>query len=344
MQHEIMECGPLLNERGELAQRGFARRPLLDYNPENVRVSRFGFWNRLRLKEWDYYGITTHDWFLGTAVSHAGFAGVVFVYFIDFAVGTIEEGLVVTPLGRGCRLPRQSTEGDVAFRGGGVSLHFQREAESRTLRIDWPRLKSGRALHLEANLAHPTGWESIVMATPIGERGFYYNEKINCLAARGELTVGERRFTLEPDSAAGTIDWGRGVWAYRTFWNWASASGRLPNGTPFGLNLGSGFGDLSAATENCFFLDGRLHKIGWVNIRYNPGDYLQPWRFTDEEGRLDLTLHPIYDRIDKTEMGIVASQAHQVFGRYEGRVVTDEGKTVDVRDLTGWAEEVRNRW
>jgi hypothetical protein len=36
---------------------------------------------------------------------------------------------------------------------------------------------------------------------------------------------------------------GTRVWEYRSFWNWASASGYLPDGSTLGLNLGKGFGD-----------------------------------------------------------------------------------------------------
>lgn len=62
---------------------------------------------------------------------------------------------------------------------------------------------------------------------------------------------------LRPDQTLGSPDWGRGVWEYSSFWNWASASGFLPDGRRVGLNLGCGFGDLSAATENCLVLEGR---------------------------------------------------------------------------------------
>jgi hypothetical protein len=79
------------------------------------------------------------------------------------------------------------------------------------------------------------------------------------------------------------LDWGRGVWQYRSFWNWASASGFQPDGSTIGLNLGCGFGDLSAATENCFILDGKVHKLEQVTFGYDSKNYLLPWKFTDSK-------------------------------------------------------------
>ena len=82
------------------------------------------------------------------------------------------------------------------------------------------------------------------------------------------MQYGDVREELRPDTCLGSLDWGRGVWEYRTFWNWASASGFLPRaGRTIGLNLGCGFGDLSRATENCVILDGRIHKLEQVQLR-----------------------------------------------------------------------------
>lgn len=344
MQNEITTPDVLLDERGNLKRRGFARRPLLQYNPEKIGVSRLSLVNRLRLKEWDFYGITAPDWYLGTAVSHAGYTGVVFVYFLDFRQQTAADGLAVTPFGRGCRLPRSSETGDVFFRSRGVQVSYRHAPGRRLLDMSWAKLTTGEPLRVEVTLRQPDDLESIVMATPIGRKGFYHNEKIAGLEVEGELRLGPRTIAVKPGGAWGTMDWGRGVWAYRTFWNWASAAGVLPDGRRLGLNLGCGFGDLSAATENCFFLNGRLHKLGWVDIAYNPGDYRRPWRFTDDAGRLDLTLEPFYDRPNHFELGVIGTHSHQMLGRYSGTLIADDGEIIAVRDLFGWAEENRARW
>jgi hypothetical protein len=179
---------------------------------------------------------------------------------------------------------------------------------------------------------------------PIGEKRFYYNRKINCLPASGWLRYGDIQEELKPNESLGSLDWGRGVWEYRSFWNWASASGFLPDGRSLGLNLGLGFGDLSAATENAFILDNRIHKLDQVKFDYVSGDYMKPWRFSDNQTRLDLTFTPFKDRLAKTNLGIIDSEVHQMFGRYNGHVTTDEGDVILVKDLIGFAEEHQARW
>ena len=71
---------------------------------------------------------------------------------------------------------------------------------------------------------------------------------------------------------------------------------------------------------------------------------MRPWHFTDNEGRLDLTFTPFKDRTATTNLGIITSQVHQMFGRYNGHVTTNEGKVIPVKDLIGFAEEHHARW
>ena len=179
---------------------------------------------------------------------------------------------------------------------------------------------------------------------PIGERRFYYNTKINCLPASGHIRYGHDVEDLQPDTCLGSLDWGRGVWEYSSYWNWASASGFLPDGRTIGLNFGRGFGDLSRATENAVILDGTVHKLGDVGFDYASGDYMRPWRFRDDAGRLDLTFTPFKDRTARTNLGVIVSEVHQMFGRYAGQVALDDGQTLAISDLIGFAEEHQARW
>jgi hypothetical protein len=344
MQHELLEPGPLLHSDGRLAQVGWSRHPLLDCNLEAARFYPLRLGQRFRLKRWDYYAIFTPARFFSATIADLGYAGNIFVYTLDFTTGDLhEEGLVV-PLARGVRLERNSTEGEAFFNNGKATLLFRAEAGERRVQVEWPGFHDGRGIKVDITLRVPADHESMNIVIPIGRRRFYYNTKINCLPATGRLEYGATSEALWPNSSLGSLDWGRGVWEYSSFWNWASASGFLPDGRAIGLNFGCGFGDLSRAGENAVILDGRVHKLGAVKFDYRSGDYLKPWRFTDEDGRLDLTFTPFKDRTARTNLGLIFSEVHQMFGRYEGEVMLDSGQTLPIRDLIGFAEEHRARW
>ncbi|HEX7974894.1 MAG TPA: DUF2804 domain-containing protein, partial [Anaerolineales bacterium] len=214
----------------------------------------------------------------------------------------------------------------------------------RRLSVDWPGFHNGRGIQAEIRLDCPAEQESMAIVIPIKQRRFYYNRKINCLPASGSLQYGDQHEELDPLNCSGSLDWGRGVWAYSSFWNWASASGFLPDGRRVGLNLGSGFGDTSAATENCLVLQGRIHKLEQVKFDYDPGDYNRPWKFTDSQGRLELDFVPFKERVARTNLAVIKSEVHQMFGRYAGRVTADDGEEICPEALTGFAEEHCARW
>ena len=111
-----------------------------------------------------------------------------------------------------------------------------------------------------------------------------------------------------------------------------------------GLNLGCGFGDLSAATENCLVLNGIVHKLDQVKFRYDAKDYMRPWTFTDSDERLKLDFTPFTERVAKTNLGIIFSEVHQMLGMYSGTVRTDEGVIIKIDNLIGFAEEHQARW
>ncbi len=344
MQTELTQHGPLLQPDGRLAQVGWSRQSLLDCNLESARFYALRPLQRFRVKRWDYYAVFTPRRFFSATIADLGYAGNIFVYTLDFESGDLhEEGLVI-PLGKGIELPRNSTEGDSHYADKRVRLDFSLQPDKRHLSVSWPGFHGGRGIEAEIDLDTPPGYESMTIVIPIGQKRFYYNRKINCLPASGTLRYGDLHEELDPTKCLGSLDWGRGVWEYQSFWNWASASGFLPDGRTIGLNLGLGFGDLSAATENAVILNNRIHKLDQVKFDYVSGDYMKPWHFTDNQGRLELVFTPFKDRLARTSLGVIDSEVHQMFGRYNGQIVTDEGEVVPVKDLIGFAEEHHARW
>ena len=344
MQNELTHPGKLLLPSGCLAQIGWSRQPLLECNLEEARFYALRPLQRFRLKRWDYYAIFTPRRFFSATIADLGYAGNIFVYTLDFTTGDLhEEGLVI-PLSKGISLARDSTQGDCSVADQRTQLNFRLRPEGRQISVSWPGFHDGRGIQAEISLHCPPQHESMTIVIPIGEKRFYYNRKINCLPATGTLQYGDLREELRPDECLGSLDWGRGVWQYSSFWNWASASGFLPDGRTVGLNLGCGFGDTSTATENCLVLDGQLHKLDQVRFDYDARDYNQAWRFTDSQGRLELDFVPFKERQARTNLGIIFSEVHQMFGRYTGWVKADDGEVVQLQDLIGFAEEHRARW
>ena len=250
------------------------------------------------------------------------------------------------PLG-GTGLPQSSLRGSCARAGRGYGLLFQHEGEGRTLHAHMDRFRDGQALDAQILLTQEPE-ESIVMCTPFEKPGqFYFNQKINCMRAQGKATLGDREYVFDPEDSFAVLDWGRGVWTCRGTWYWGSASGMV-DGVPFGFNIGYGFGDTSAATENALFYGGKLHKLSQVTFhipRKNGREhYLAPWTFDSDDRRFRMKFRPILDRAACPSAGVVRSGQHQVFGSFTGTAVLDDGTAVRLKELLGFAEKVDDRW
>ena len=342
-QKELKDPGPLLNPDGSLADIGWARQPLLDCNLENARFYGLRFLQPLRIKCWDYYGIFTPDRFYSFTISDIGYIGMVFAYVVDFKDNTYHEETLTLPLAKNVKLPRNSTQGGSSFDNGKVSLEFQILENSRRLIVNWPGFGS-TDLSADVTFSLPPEHESMTIVIPIPEKRFYYNRKINNMPAKGWVKYQGKQEEITPDKCLGGLDWGRGVWAYNSFWLWASTSGFLADGRRIGLNLGYGFGDNSAATENAFILNGKIHKLEQVEFVYSAEDYKKPWKMRSDDGRLMLTFTPFLERVAKTDLKVLYSEVHQMFGRYEGTLKTKDGEIIQVSNLIGFAEEHHARW
>ena len=285
---------------------------------------------------------------LAITISDNRYMGMDSISLIDLWEGwqVTRSPMRLMPLG-GTGLPQSSLRGSCARAGRGYGLLFQHEGEGRTLHAHMDRFRDGQALDAQILLTQEPE-ESIVMCTPFEKPGqFYFNQKINCMRAQGKVTLGDREYVFDPEDSFAVLDWGRGVWTCRGTWYWGSASGMV-DGVPFGLNIGYGFGDTSAATENALFYGGKLHKLSQVTFhipRKNGREhYLAPWTFDSDDRRFRMKFRPILDRAACPSAGVVRSGQHQVFGSFTGTAVLDDGTAVRLKELLGFAEKVDDRW
>ncbi len=344
METRISNPGPLLKENGDVSIAGWSPQPLLDSNLENANFYSLKFLQSLRMKRWDYYGLSTKTHYFSFTVSDIGYLGMVFAYVIDFENKKLHEETLTLPLAIGVQIPRNSQDGITQYKNDKVNLTFYTTNDQRKILVNWSNFENGQDLKADFKLNLPAGQESMNLVIPIEKRRFYFNRKINCMPANGWVEYLGQKYELTSDTALGNLDWGRGVWAYDSFWVWASASGFTTDHQTIGLNMGYGFGDTSASSENAFIFNGKVHKIGKTEFKYNPNDFMQTWTMKSEDGRINLTFQPFFDRTAKTDVKLLYSEVHQIFGKYSGTLLTDAEEEIEITDLIGFAEEHHARW
>ena len=340
MQHKL-SAGPLLDQEGNLNEAGYAFNLVKEYKRSDIKAGKS------RIKEWDYYFISDDEYGVALTVDDNSYMGMASVSVLDFKnkCESTKSYIIWFTYGK-VGLPASSKDGDVKMEGKNYSMLFENKNGKRHLVCTLKNLAKSQDFACNIYLEE-TSDNSMVIATPFNKKKhFYYNQKINLLKANGYFKFGELKHQLG-EKALGVLDWGRGVWTYKNTWYWSSLNGNF-NGHCIGFNLGYGFGDTSAASENMFFYDDKAFKLDDVvfNIPKNEKgglEFLKPWTFTSEKGDIDLKFEPIIDRYANTNALIIQSKQHQVFGYFSGSIEA-EGQKYSFENILGFAEMVTNRW
>ncbi len=344
-QNRITEPCELLDEKGFLVNPGYATKLLFRYDRNKIKAG----WHRI--KEWDYYCVLSPENGYGITFTLAdlGYLALAAVCWLDLKDNTFTQldTFQLLPKGR-TGFPSTSERGDVAYEDKKARLKYTVTGNKRVIFVDCPGFvnkKGEKGLKGEITLNQDPDMDSMVIATSWKEnpRAFYYNQKINCMPSEGTVTIGNQRYEFTPQTSFGTLDWGRGNWTYKNRWYWGSASG-LINNEPFGWNIGYGFSDRSPASENMLFYKGKAHKLDEVMFHLNTNNYMEPWKFTSNDGRFELDFQPKIDRKGKLNLLLMKSIQHQVFGNFTGHVILDDGTKLVLDNFYGFAEDVLNWW
>lgn len=314
---------------------GWSRQPL-----QNCRL----YGHPLRKKRWNYWCVTSPTHLFSVTLSNVDYAGLPFIYFLDFATGEFIEKTIITPFGKDVVLG-DCVGDDAVYAGKGCEISMRQEEGGVRIYVDVADF-GGKVLKAEFQISEPENHESLNVVVPWSERLFQFTAKNNTLPTQGSLLLDGKQIIFEAGNSFATLDFGRGVWPYKGFWNWASFSTRLSDGRTVGTNFGAGWTDNSGATENALCVDGRLTKLSEdVLFTYSTQDFNAPWKLqTAETKRVDLTFTPFFERVAKTDMMIIRSEVHQMIGHFDGTIVGEDGEVLQVRHAVGWAEDHHARW
>ena len=343
-QHEITRSRPLLDSRGNIAEPGFAKSLLPVYRRADVQAPAY------RIKEWDYYLIMNGRWGVALTIDDNSYMGLLGFSLLDFSRPWEHTCNIIYPFPGGkTGFPASSAEGDVAVKRKNADFCFKVLPDGTRKLTAWVQnFMNKKPIAAEFTLTEEPE-DSMVIVTPFAEdkKAFYYNQKINCMRAAGRVEFDGQVIEFDPEESYATLDWGRGVWTYKNTWYWGSGNGTV-EGRPFGFNIGYGFGDTSAASENMLFYDGTAHKLEQLTFlipqKDGKDDFMSPWKFTSSDGRFEMDFIPVLDRASCTNVGIICSDQHQVFGYFNGTARLDDGTVLKIENLLGFAEKVYNKW
>ncbi|OQC10852.1 MAG: Major Facilitator Superfamily protein [Tenericutes bacterium ADurb.Bin087] len=305
----------------------------------------------LRLKEWDFYQIQHGRYVVQLTIGHIAYAQNIAINLIDLE-GAQTYSASVVKLFKGAKSMTMPTDPSIDN-----EVHYT-DAKKK---VDLHYITKGRIRHLYGSMVNDKGVEfkvdvtlerlknhdAMVINTPFSdtEHHFYLNYKIGNLRASGSFSMGDIAFKFDPKVDFGLLDWGRGVWPLREVWYWGQVNDYLADGRMINLNLGYGFGNLAAASENMLILDGKAYKLGRLYIENDvTQDYMADWVIKSPDGKINLVMKTIYDRYSDNDFKVIYMKCHQVYGRYYGTITLDDDTIVTLNGEQGFFERSNNKW
>lgn len=347
MQREYTEATPLLNPDGTLNAKGWARHNVFQYDRSLVRKERL-----ISRKEWEYYTVTDGQKQLLISFANVGIGGFMGLRLVDLHTGEIHADGSVIFVGGNKHLPldRVDTKGRFTGKEGTTTYDFNTMDTERT--IYFRMLHQGKNLECTLSMDIPEGLENITTVLPFegDNTKFFMTTKQNCMPTSGIFRFGEYTYEFSKDTSFCSLDWGKVNTPRNMVWYWGSGATYLTDTGGkkhiFGFEITWAIGDESYATETCLFYDGRVHKIGAVDVeRFPKGRFMEDWKIISEDGRFNMTMKPIRNNPSDLNLGPVARMnCNQVYGLWNGDVTLDDGTKLEIKDMFAFCEYVENRW
>lgn len=347
-QTEYTEETPLLAPDGDLLAAGWARRNVFDYNRDFVKPG-----NPMSKKEWDFYQVSD-----GKLMVQINFANISIGGFISAKLIDLEKGELIVDAtqlflgGKNKYVPPK--KGDVpnrfGYKIGKAEFDFDTREDSRTL---WFRMPvKGKMVECKFDADIMPGLENITTVLPFtgDSKKYFMTTKQNCMPCEGFYKYGDEVYEFKKEESFLCLDWGRVNTPHKMVWYWGNGSTYLTDEKGekhlFGFEITWAIGDESHATETCLFYDGKVHKIGAVDVEKFPkGRFMEEWRIISEDGRFNLTMKPLKNNVSDLNLGPVARMnCNQIYGLWNGDVTLDDGTKLEIKDLFAFCEYVENRW
>ena len=336
MNTEITNSQQLLDARGNLLKAGYARHMNFIYNKKTAKLPP------LKLKEWDFYQVHFDDHYsFQLTFGHVSYAAQISAAIINLKTGQKREVGTMMPCSRTFK-NGMPTNPEVANKivYDGKNMHVQLDTTDKyrllcmTVTDD-----SGVKAEIALNFGNVSkSKEKMVIATPFDKkRRWYLNYKENCFVVNGHVRIDDVAYDIK--DGFGLLDWGRGVWPFSHQWIWGNGGTKV-GGKHFGFNIGWGFGNTEAATENMFFYDNKAYKLNEVKEIIEGKNF----RYVDDEGKFEFEVERLFDNHTKTKLLWVNNECHQVFGIWRGRVKLDDGTVLEIPPFTAFCEHANNNW
>jgi len=310
-----------------------------------------GKWKKhFNFKRFQYFGGISQDLIFGCALADLRYIGAVFVYVYRISDGKMLTWQFKKPLSFGLDLTNRPDNGVSSFKSGKKTIQMRYQLNSQGERRKILEIDFGSELQIQAELLETKHYQAMALCTPTAVNGWVYAQKTAALPVTGKVECALGNFQLANSACYGHHDFSAGYMRRETFWNWACFSGKSSHQTAdtkakaaLGLNVSWGVNE-TGYSENCFWVENELHELPQVQFKFDRDDEHSTWRISSENKQIDLSFKPEGMHKEHLNAGLMATNFKQIFGKFNGYLVTREGQRYEIENQYGFVEDQYSKW
>lgn len=323
---------------GRLSARPTVVDPLAEYRGL-ARARR-----RLRLKEWVGFTLLHPEVHSSLILQDAHYLASSEIYVYD-RTATVLHQHAATARGGSLNLPHNLMDNSCAIDRPGYSIAYDFSEHTGRHHIAVDVAATGEAPAITADLTLDAAAASAPLS--VSSRlpgGQMYTHKV-LYPVSGTLRFGDTSVTFSPERDLAVLDEHRSLLPYRTRWVWGTFATPTEEGL-VGANFVKRPEEPGQPEESCLWMPGppeSCEALSDIRFTKQAGDSTAPWRIASADGRLDVVFTPEGRKSVRRQLGVVAIDYFQMFGRYAGTVRGEDGTVVVVKDVHGVCESMDAR-
>ena len=339
----------LINSHGKPYFGHFAQ-PVNEINVQNADYrtpmnTKAGKWKKhFNFKRFQYFGGISDDLIFGCALADLRYIGAAFVYVYRLSDGKMQTWQYKRPFSFGLDLTNRPDNGTSTFKSGKRTIQMRYQLNSQGERRKALDIDFGSELKIQAKMFESNDFQTMALCTPCAVNGWVYAQKTAALNVSGLVECQLGNFDLQDSNCYGHHDFSAGYMRRETFWNWACFSGTSNSKSQaLGLNVSWGVNE-TGYSENCFWVGNHLHTLPQVQFKFDRDDEHSNWRISSQNKQINLSFKPEGMHKERLNAGLMATNFKQIFGRFNGYLMTEDGQRFEIENQYGFVEDQYSKW
>lgn len=316
MQKIVENRKNIFNENGELTFGGWSKSSLFEYNKEVHPAEN-------KITESDSYFISNSEMAFYLSAEITGSDINLKVILIDYNTGevyrdSISKRMLLDPV----KLPTEDSVGELNYKDKIVALTITNTVDGKYLKCDFIDFADTKNLFVKLFLKNTDG-DNMNMVSPFEKNKtcFYFKRFAENYTASGVVRFGGVDYDINEENSFVYFAKCRYLLSRHRKFQMLSGSVDI-GGHKLTINLASKVGTNRSGSENCYFVDDKLVKIGRTKVVGDDKSVTGKWTFETPDGSLELEFTPI-----ETKKGYLACKCDKttfVVGKLNGYLETDE--------------------